>query len=463
MTGLRASLQILRGRRSAPLRLPARSRVAGVADAFIGSTSGADAPRPGKDYNAIAATILDQVTRTGELSRDDAQDAAWCLWETTPALASHPRALAAVLRAAEQSPGPRPFRALASSYLASFAPDRQGMAETGRSLTRMAKRMGEPWADLQRDLDLFDPLKGAAGLARACVARSSMPAKVLRSYGLGALSRQSGLVRQCVAEAMQQMRDRMPQDHPRRLEWVLQFAVRNERELLFEDHGPLVANALLLPFGSDTPPASVSDSFLRLLLRLFGDPRLHPGGWARMPEAAAIIQRWLTKQSLRQFLDVVDRVADDRMWKHRRAFWDAVYNRQLISDAWVVFGQDGASTARKAFGEEISFATFNRGSVQKGHAVLLLRIGRGVVAEWSHSGKCIIWDDSDVPGAPQLHAPSYQPASLRVSKKAAAAADSAPFVISHAKADHYHWQGVVAEKIHLMTGVRLSQVEYQVS
>ncbi|MET0968108.1 MAG: EH signature domain-containing protein [Tardiphaga sp.] len=434
-----------------------------MADTFAGSTSGSDAPRPGKDYNSIAAALLGRVNRTGELSRDDAQDAAWCLWETTPALASHPRILAAVIHAAEQSRGPQPFRALASSYLASFAPDRPGMAEAGRSLTRMAKRMGKPWAELQRELDLFDPVKGAAGLARVCVARGDPPAKVLRSYGLGALSRQLGLVRQCVAEAMQQMRERMPQDHQRRLEWVQQFAVRNARELLFEDQGPLVANALLLPFGDNTPPSAVSDSFLRLLLRLFGDPRLHPVRWARMPEATAIIQRWLTRQSLRQFLDVVDQVADDRMWRHRRAFWDAVYDRQLISDAWVVFGQDGASTARKAFGEEISFATFDRGSVQKGHAVLLLRIGRGVVAEWSHSGKCIIWDDSDAPGAPWLHAPSYQPASLRVSRKAAAVADSAPFVISHAKSDRYHWQGVVAEKIHQMTGVRLSQAEYQVS
>jgi hypothetical protein len=96
-----------------------------------------------------------------------------------------------------------------------------------------------------------------------------------------------------------------------------------------------------------------------------------------MVEAAAIVRRWLTKQSLRQFLEVVGQTALARMWKHRGAFWGAVYDRGLISDAWVVFGPLGAAAARRTFGKEISFATFDSGSFEKGHAVLLLRIGRG--------------------------------------------------------------------------------------
>src|SRR5258706_2281895 len=96
-----------------------------------------------------------------------------------------------------------------------------------------------------------------------------------------------------------------------------------------------------------------------------------------MREAATIVRRWLTKQSLRQFLEVVDQTADDRMWKHRRAFWGAVYDRGLISDAWVVFTPLGADVARRTFGKEISFATFDRGSVLKGQAVLLVPVSPG--------------------------------------------------------------------------------------
>lgn len=462
MTGLRASLQILRGRRNAPLRIPSTPKITRVADTFSGPVSGSDSPKPSKEYNSIAAAILNRATRTGELDRREARDAAWCLWETTPALASHSPVITAVVRAAEESPRKQPFRALASSYLASYAPNRSGIAEIGLLLTRLAGRMGKPWAELQQELNLFDPNRGASVLARVAVERGDSPAHVLQSYGLGALNAQSGLVKHCIAEALQQIRDHMSRDHGGRLEWVKSFALRNERDLLFEEQAPLVADALLMPFGDVTPPESVSDRFLDLLLRLFGDPRLHPGRWVRMEGAAAVVRRWLTKQSLRQFLEVVDQVANDRMWKHRRAFWEAVYDRELISDAWVVFGQEGAKAARRAFGKEISFATFDGSTGDQGHAVLLLRIGRGVVAEWSHSGRCIIWKDGGAPGVPQLHARNYLPASLRAPRHASSDLDSAVFAVAHMNAEGYHWQGKVAQQIHQMTGVRISQSEYQV-
>jgi hypothetical protein len=463
MTGLRASLQALRGRRTPPLRIPSVPKISRVAETFSGPVSGSDTPRPSKDYNTIAAFILQQATRTGELNRREARDAAWCLWETTPALASHRLALAAVISAAEQSPRKQPFRALASSYLASYSPDRNGIAEIGPVLARLAGRMGKPWAILQQELNLFDPNRGAGALAQVAVERGDSPANVLQSYGLGALNAQSGLVKHCIAEALMQMRDHMSRDHEGRLEWVKSFALRDERSLLFEEQGPLVADALLIPFGNETPEESVSDKFLDVLLRLFGDPRIHPGRWVRMEEAAAIVRRWLTKQSLRQFLEVVDQVAVDRMWRYRRAFWGAVYDQGLISDAWVVFGQDGADVAREAFGKDISFATFDGSTGDQRHAVLLLRIGRGVVAEWSHYGRCIIWNDSGARGAPQLHARSYPPTSLRVSKRISSDLSNAIFAISHLNADRYYWQPVVAKKIHQMTGVRISQSEYQVT
>jgi hypothetical protein len=462
MTGLRASVQALRGRRRPPLRIPSIPKIARVADTFHGPVSGSDAPKPSKDYSSIAVSILGRVSVTGKLDRREARDAAWCLWETKPALASHGSTLAAVIRAADESPRKQPFRALASSYLVSYAPDRSGIPEIGRLLARLATRMGKPWEALQQELNLFDPNRGPSELARVAVERSNSPADILQSYGLSAVNAQSGLVRHCIAEALQQMRDHLSQDHEGRLDWVKSFALRNERELLFEEQGPLVADALLIPFGDLTPPEAVSDRFLDLLLRLFGDPRLHPGRWVRMESAAAIVRRWLTKQSLRQFLEVVDQVANDRMWRHRRAFWEAVYDRELISDAWVVFGQDGAKAARKAFGKEISFATFGSSTGDHGHAVLLLRIGRGVVAEWSHSGKCIIWEDGGTRGAPQLHARNYQPGSLRAPKHASSDLDSSIFAVAHMNAEGYHWQGKVAQQIHQMTGVRINQSEYQV-
>jgi hypothetical protein len=204
-------------------------------------------------------------------------------------------------------------------------------------LMRLAGGMGTPWARLQNDLNLFHSIEGPQNLARMAVERGMSPTEVLSGYGLGAVNAQSGFAKYCIAQALEQMRDGRDPRHEVRLQWVKTFALRSERELLFQEQGPLVADALLLPFGETTPTEATTDKFLEILLRLFGDPRLHPAKWARMRDAAAIVRRWLTKQSLRQFLEVVDQTAVARMWKHRRAFWGAVYDRGLISDAWVCF------------------------------------------------------------------------------------------------------------------------------
>ncbi|WP_316229209.1 EH signature domain-containing protein [Bradyrhizobium sp. SZCCHNR1070] len=462
MSGLKASIRTLRTARLVNLAIPPIIRTAREADKIGPAESGSESPMPSKNYNLVAKGILEKVGASGELTRREARDAAWCLWETVPALASNRLAVTSLIKATETSGRRQPFRALASSYMASYAPDQSRIVEISAVLMRLARGMGRPWAPLQSDLNLFHVVEGPQNLARVAVERSISPTEVLSGYGLGAVNAQSGFAKFCIARALEQMRDGKEPRHEVRLQWVRTFALRDVRELLFQEHGPLVANALLLPFGDTTPQEATADKFLAILLRLFGDPRSQPAKWTGMREAAAIVRRWLTKQSLRQFLEVVDRTAVAKMWKHRRAFWSAVYDRGLISDAWVVFSPLGEDEARRTFGKEISFATFNGGSVENGQAVLLLRIGRGVVAEWSHSGKCIIWSDAEARGAPSLHSRTYQPSTLRAPVDAYSDLAGPVFAISHSRPEHYFWQPKVAEKIHQMTGVRISQREYQV-
>jgi hypothetical protein len=128
-----------------------------------------------------------------------------------------------------------------------------------------------------------------------------------------------------------------------------------------------------------------------------------------------------------------------------------------------VFGPLGANAARRAFGKEISFATFNGGLTDKGQAVLLLRIGRAVVAEWSHSGRCIIWNDAEAREAPTLHASTYNAAALRAPNGESSNLADPVFAITHSGAESYHWQTKVAGKLHQMTGIRISQSQYQVT
>jgi hypothetical protein len=186
-----------------------------------------------------------------------------------------------------------------------------------------------------------------------------------------------------------------------------------------------------------------------------------------MDDIAQILRRWLIEQSLRQFLDVVDRIAPDHMWKYRRAFWQAYHQADLLQNAWVVFGDDGAVEAMRAFGPTVQFGKFKPGGSKKilsGHAVLLLDFGPCVVADWSHNGRCNIWKKADKTRPAELNAPVYTSDEImrKVPKDDSEANLNKHDIFSHHGSENYFWQNRVADRLHELIGVRVPQSDYQV-
>ena len=135
-----------------------------------------------------------------------------------------------------------------------------------------------------------------------------------------------------------------PSEH---LQKVKTWGLRPDKTIAFEQHRGVLVDALVLPFAEPTPSKQVRDNYLGFLVSNFGDPRLHSGRWTQMPSSGRVVRRWLTDQSLRQFLDVLDDSALEHQWKYRRAFWEAVYRKNLIAEAWVIFDRVGAQRARR--------------------------------------------------------------------------------------------------------------------
>ncbi len=182
--------------------------------------------------------------------------------------------------------------------------------------------------------------------------------------------------------------------------------------------------------------------------------------------AEAIVRRWLTEASLRQFFEVVDKVAAPEHWIYRRAFWNALYQNKYIDEAWVVFESNGASTAAKMFGKDISFSRFTGGQtgVQNGHSVLILRIGSLVVAEWSHSSPCSIWDESQGEVSPKLFRPSYAVSDLKKAYQGDASGDNLARqgVFWHRGSETYSWQTRIAAFIKRRRNILLRRSDYEV-
>lgn len=435
----------------------------------MGAAGMEDAARRDPDtWNEVAARLLPLLSEGARVTTTDIRDAIWCLWEAKPSLAENPDVLKRIVDEVDRSDRRKLFRTLATVYLMHFLTDRPGMEHVSAVLQRGSHRWGEPFSGYQNDYDLYDPDLGPRNIAALALERDVSPADAMQSLGFGALDARSGFTEAVTRDLLIALANGAEPDHMKRLNKVRSYALDSRNELVFRGFDLEIAEALMKPFLGKPPEKTIKDFFLNFIVSIFGDPRLprSSGRWDRFPSIKALVVSWLTEQSLRQFLDIVGRTIDDRddqqMWLYRRAFWEAAHRKGIIRGAWVVFADDGARLARQYFGKNVDFGSFIGGRVQRTHAVLLLEIGRGVVADWSHDGKVNIWSDASDAGAPKLYKRQYSADEVTIARGRYDIDTPQHLMKTHSAPRTYSWQRVVAERIYRMTNTRLQEGDYAV-
>lgn len=458
---MKTALSNFEGFRSIRVDVPKRTAIGLVVDAMKPPTLVVDAA-PAVNLDVIADRIRSAFRARAVPDNSDMRHAPWCIWDGARPLERDPDVLSAYLAYVGLRKRKSQFRRLAAAYVVRF-PTKSGILATVAALLReLAEEFSGPWSTASRALAIFDPTEAPARIASAARWKRVSPTEVLIDHGLSGLATESGLAEASFVAGLRQIRsERM--DPLDRLESINQWCPPRAGRGRFWEHRGLIADALLLPNVDGIPDRTTKDKMLSFLIQRFQDPRLHEINWNPM-ECTSIAKRWLIEQSLRQFLDVVDVIALERHWKHRRAFWSAVYGKGLISDACVVFDQLGAEHANKIFEGKTPFSRWAAGGskpIERGHACLLLHIGRGVVAEWSHNGRCNIWRDATAPTAPKLHQRLYTSTAVMVGR-GTSEERKGQIAIPHMGAESYSWQSKVADEIHVMTSVRVMQSEYVV-
>src|SRR5690349_17036625 len=122
MSRLRASLTSLSRDPRLEVQLPENAKIAVVAAAMAGTAGGET--RPERNFNQIANRLLSRHRENIPLNHAEIRDAAWCLWETDPPLASVPSFLQSLLTSVDRFARRRHYRALASSFITSFGAQR---------------------------------------------------------------------------------------------------------------------------------------------------------------------------------------------------------------------------------------------------------------------------------------------------------------------------------------------------
>lgn len=421
--------------------------------------NGSDNPVEAEEIGVLQQRIVAWATTKTEttLSRRDLRIGCQAALHPPFPLAEDEVVLDRLLTEVERNKRRAAFFAVIDAYLDGFDNENQTILALARRLEDMAARW--PWRDTDSwpakisQFLLMDPARAPEFLARKVLASENEPDRVFQDAGLDTAGRRFGGLAEAAFRFACHLVMRMKgQEAVEGQRTLIEWAREESGDFGYERAWPEFVEASLTPWEVEEPSEAHKSALIEILERFGGgDPRADPGRWRtvmdRAPGAYAVLMRWLTRASVLQFLDIVDRLMPDHgsklMWAYRRAFWMSY----LLSDgstpgidkAWVAFGDDGARLARKTAREtgDKSFNVFGRQHDKSAqHAALIIQMGDLTIVDWSHSAKYQVWKRGER-GIPKFFEKNYRYRELY----------SAPIQESHVSPKTYSWQKNLARII----------------
>lgn len=303
--------------------------------------------------------------------------------------------------------------AMFAVYVESYAPNAPHTVELARALSQSRNKVGGQWEKLVASFPgCLDPNNAHKTLAER-MAQMASPWSELQDLGLrsphapGLMDHVHLLFVEFTAPSLNERRaiDRF-------LNWL-----QPEGKGARVSGAAEAISALLAPWQLDAPSEDDKHHLIKRLTTAYGDPRVRGENaiWSGVSvNLRAIMERWLTGENIRFFLDVVSAVETSHMWEPRRKFWLGLHEQNRIDAAWVAFSDDALKRASLGAADN-KFLRFGRqaaGGMRENTSLLILKIGRKIVVEGSHSYKVHVFR-SDNPKSPKLYEQSYDCEAIR--------------------------------------------------
>lgn len=408
--GLRAAIEKLKhvAERFTRPNLPSKTKMELEAEAMERKFSGAaKLPRP-EELHATCLRVqrLVKDRRYDEISDRDWRKVPWGLWLPQLELKNDPDVVRAYFDWLRTKDRQKNYRNLIDAYLRFFDKSDQLIREFADVIVKVLHEYKWAWSKRHTKALLFDPERAPECIGEVVLDDSRPVHQTLIELGVGGEISTLGLGAESFKYALAHYSNSVAEsEDPNALFSKLMEWANADSEFQFANLRSEFAEALLTPW-SDSPaacPKGIQDRSREALLSILDDPRLYPGKWIDISERSeAVMRGWLTGLALRQYLEVVDKIAYDYQWRYRKAFWTAYFDKGYMTEAWVVFGSQGARWARQLFDEQTLFGRLDGRGIQENHALLIMKIGGLTVADWSHDGKCHIWLPNNE-HAPKLH------------------------------------------------------------
>lgn len=293
-------------------------------------------------------------------------------------------------------------------YIETFDQDAEHTQLLAGALTDRREEIGGRARQLiEKVSDLFVPSEVAKSLG-SLMANSPNPYDRLKELGFRS-PHAPGLTHFChkafVREIAPRLKDKLERD--RLFRWLVP-----EGGTTLQTDAAFAVEALLRPWKDETPSDEVRHEISEAVIGAYKDPRLHNGGiWSGFdPELRTLFLRWLTKQDMKFFCDMVSATQNSHMWPPRRDFWLDLYDDGMIDEAWVAFGssamdyarhhllKSGNTDLRRRFGRQLD----RSGST----SLLIMRIGNKIIVDGCHNYRTHIFKRDD-PNTPKLYGHQY--------------------------------------------------------
>ncbi|CDZ72586.1 Hypothetical protein NGAL_HAMBI2610_42110 [Neorhizobium galegae bv. orientalis] len=327
--------------------------------------------------------------------------------------------------------------AMASIYIGSYVPAARHTLELSEALREARGRLGGRWKNLLEHIpEILDPFTAHEAVARKMLPMDD-PWSGLKSLGLRS-PHANGLMDHAhlayIRSIAPELKSR--EGMARLFGWL---KPDNQEAKLTVSADAI--SACLGHWTQAVPPEDDQRYLLENLIGLYGDPRVQrSGAWTGVSEQLmSVILRWLTRENIRFFLDIVSAVEESHMWEPRRKFWLGLHQQGRIDAAWVAFSDRAAREARSKSKQSGSRGTlrFGRqiaGGGRSNTSLLILKVGRKIVVEGSHSYKVHVFDATNL-RAPALYGDNYDCDDIRDIPGA------------RAKSHQGYWEGWVLENI----------------
>ena len=299
-------------------------------------------------------------------------------------------------------------------YVESFAPGADHTRYLAQALAKRRAEFGERPGKLLAALpELFRP--DAAPLALARIMREADDAYAqLKAIGLNS-PHTSGLAKAAQKIFVERLAPDLDKAAARRK--LFSWLTPENGPVLQAGAGPAV-EALLAAWRDRNPPDALRNELSEAIISAWNDPRLHSGGiWSGFePSLKSVLLRWLTREDMEFFCNVVSLSQDNHMWPPRRDFWLRMHDDGRIDEAWVAFSSDAYRVAQNRHRHANSTSRFARQIAIPDLSLLIMRIGNKIVVDGCHSYKTHIFRDDD-PNAPKLYRSRYDAVKIRRSSR----------------------------------------------